>query len=93
MSPEVFRAMTETRAFLFERVYLGRVGDATRQEVERILLTLLEYHAKNPAPGGGEIDPRVVAVDYVAGMTDRFAIRAFEDIVGTPSPSLGLSYD
>jgi dGTPase len=93
MSPEVFRAMTETRAFLFERVYLGRVGDATRQEVERILLTLLEYHAKNPAPGGGEVDPRVVAVDYVAGMTDRFAIRAFEDIVATPSPSLGLSYD
>ncbi|MGH2746381.1 MAG: deoxyguanosinetriphosphate triphosphohydrolase [Actinomycetota bacterium] len=93
MSPEVFQAMAETRAFLFERVYLGRMGDATKQAVERILLTLLEYHAEKPAPGDGEADPRVVAVDYVAGMTDRFAIRAFEDIVGSPSPSLGLSYD
>jgi dGTPase len=35
-------------------------------------------------------DRRVGAVDYVAGMTDRFALRAFEALVGAPTPSLGV---
>jgi hypothetical protein len=28
------------------------------------------------------------AVDYVSGMTDRFAIKAFESVVGMPPPDL-----
>ncbi|MGH2819306.1 MAG: deoxyguanosinetriphosphate triphosphohydrolase, partial [Actinomycetota bacterium] len=36
MSEDVFDAMMATRDFLFERVYLGRIGDATREAVERI---------------------------------------------------------
>ena len=96
MSPEVFQAMATTREFLFERVYVGRVGAATQEAVERILQTLLEHHVGDavgrdgPHSGNDAIDPRTAAVDYVAGMTDRFALRAFEDIVGMPSPVLGV---
>ena len=96
MSDEVFQAMTTTRAFLFERVYLGRVAPATREAVQRILQTLLEHYAMHPEaipPGAeGEVDdkdPVLASVDYVAGMTDRFALRAFEDLVGSPSPGFG----
>ena len=92
MSPAVFEAMAETRDFLFERVYLGRVAPATREAVEGILETLLRHFADQPtavpgrpAPG----DPKAAAVDYVAGMTDRFAVRAFEELVGSPSPMPG----
>jgi dGTPase len=81
MSEAVSDAMGVTRSFLFERVYLGRVADATKDAVRYILQTLLEHHA-----GGGEEEARVVAVDYVAGMTDRFALRAFEELVGSPAP-------
>lgn len=116
MTPEVFDAMTVTRRFLFERVYLGRVAPATTEAVEHILKTLLEHYSESPiaASQAGEVErtsverdlhteapagevprrliprdqARVVAVDYVAGMTDRFAIRAFEDLVGGPSPAL-----
>jgi dGTPase len=90
MSPDVAEAMGETRKFLFDRVYLGLVATATRQSVQRIVLTLLEHFAQKPPPAEGapDGDPRQGAVDYVAGMTDRFAIRTFEDLLGTPSPGL-----
>jgi dGTPase len=110
MTADVFDAMTVTRNFLFERVYLGRVAPATSDAVERMLETLLEHHSRNHLPGSriGEMglrrrcddeprrgiaadeDARTAAVDYVAGMTDRFAIRAFESVVGEPCPPLLL---
>jgi hypothetical protein len=33
---------------------------------------------------------QVAAVDYVAGMTDRFALRAYEWVTGAPPPDLGV---
>jgi dGTPase len=90
MSPDVFEAMIATRDFLFDRVYVGRVSRATQQVVEHVVSTLLEHYAQHPErPGERNTDPdsRVVAVDYVAGMTDRFALRAFEELVGAPSPT------
>jgi dGTPase len=83
MSPPVFEAMGATRKFLFERVYVGRVGAATREAVERILQTLLAHYGSRP-------EDRQAAVDYVAGMTDRFALRAFERLVEGPAPGLGV---
>jgi dGTPase len=95
MSPGVFEAMIETRDFLFERVYLGRVAPATREAVHGIITTLLEHYSVSPIPDAEDAfpdaDPRVVAVDYVAGMTDRFALRAFESIAGSPAPNFVAS--
>ena len=75
--------MGATRDFLFERVYLRQISPTSRQAVERIIETLLEHFATHPVHDTAEegADPRVRAVDYVAGMTDRFAIRTFEDLV------------
>ncbi len=89
MSPEVFEAMGVTRNFLFEKVYIGRIGRSTQESVERILTSLLEHHAEATRPGEEPAAARQRAVDYVAGMTDRFAIRAFETMVGAPAPDLG----
>jgi dGTPase len=86
MSEEVFAAMGVTREFLFERVYLGQVAPATKDTVELVVRTLLEHYA-----AGGAEEERVKAVDYVAGMTDRFALRTFEGIAGVPAPGLGLA--
>lgn len=96
MSPEVFRAMIDTRDFLFEHVYLGRVTPDTHRVVHEVITTLLEHYSVNPIPEADEPsredhsvppDPRIAAVDYVAGMTDRFALRAFEAITGRPAPA------
>ena len=93
MSPSVFEAMATTREFLFARVYLGQVAPATRSAVETIVKTLLEHYAGRTAADSpvSHEDVNVRAVDYVAGMTDRFALRAFESIVGGPAPGLSLA--
>jgi dGTPase len=75
-------AMAQLREFMFERVYLG---DAARQEhsrIERVLRTLFEHYAADPAllPDGGGApgaDHVQRITDYLAGMTDRYAVRAF----------------
>ncbi|MDQ3876945.1 MAG: deoxyguanosinetriphosphate triphosphohydrolase [Actinomycetota bacterium] len=85
VSERVFEAMSVTRSFLFEHVYEGQVGAATREAVESIVLTLLQHFYE---ASEGEDDPKAQAVDYVAGMTDRFAIRTFEGLVEGPSPVL-----
>jgi dGTPase len=91
MSPDVFEAMAETRAFLFESVYIGRISDATKRAVHLILTTLLQHHAADERaadPSPNEPDGRQGAVDYVAGMTDRFALRRYSDLVGEPPPDI-----
>lgn len=91
MSPDVFEAMAETRAFLFESVYIGRIAEATKGAVHLILTSLLEHYSSVPpppestSPGGRE---RQQAVDYVAGMTDRFALRTYANLVGEPPPDI-----
>ena len=92
MSDAVFDAMAVTRSWLFEHLYEGKIGEATGEAVQRILQTLLEHYANNPPAGEqseipleSHADPTVGAVDYVAGMTDRFALRAFESLVEGPS--------
>jgi dGTP triphosphohydrolase len=60
------------------------VGAATSAAVDEILSTLLAHHA-----GGGK-EEVVAAVDYVAGMTDRFALRAYEELTSRPAPSLSV---
>ncbi|HYI44663.1 MAG TPA: deoxyguanosinetriphosphate triphosphohydrolase [Actinomycetota bacterium] len=85
MSSEVFETMLEARTFLFERVYEGVVAPATRNSVESIVSTLLQHYSS-----GSDADS-VRAVDYVAGMTDRFALRAFEQVVGGQPPPVGVA--
>jgi dGTPase len=91
MSDDVMDAMGQTRDFMFERVYLGLVAASTREAVHRVVGKLLEHFSRVGVPedlrspqGDGEVS----AVDYVSGMTDRFAIKTFESVVGLPPPDL-----
>jgi dGTPase len=76
---EVGRAMLSLRSFMFERVYLGPRARAEHAKIERVLHGLFEYYCSHldELPPGASDDDRVI--DYLAGMTDRFAIRAWTD--------------
>ncbi|MGI8407452.1 MAG: deoxyguanosinetriphosphate triphosphohydrolase [Actinomycetota bacterium] len=89
MSEGVFEAMGITRAFLFEKVYLGRLAGSVQDSVGNILKSLLDHHLA-AGEAAGDTDSRQKAVDYVAGMTDRFALRAFERLSEGPAPDLGV---
>jgi dGTPase len=91
MSENVFEAMSETRSFLFEAVYIGRIAETTHRSVHLMLTALLEHYSSVPPPPE-ETTPqgqeREKAVDYVAGMTDRFALRAYSELIGAPPPDV-----
>jgi dGTPase len=84
MSEPVWDAMMELRAFLFDNVYTHSVAKGEDPKAYRLVQDLFEHYLERPGdlPSvGADTDrdelPRL-AVDYIAGMTDRFAIRAFE---------------
>ena len=66
-SDAVGAAMLSLRSFMFERVYLGPV---TRPEHERAHATVERIYRQLVARG----DEPDEAVDFIAGMTDRFAL-------------------
>jgi dGTPase len=75
-SDEVGRAMLNLRAFMFERVYLGPEAAEQRrtatQTIERIVVHLISHPDGLPPERPGDLPQRIT--DYVAGMTDRFAL-------------------
>ena len=80
---EAGAAMTALRAFMFEHVYLGTAARQEHSRIDRVLRTLFEHYASDPAllPDGGGApgaDHAQRVTDYLAGMTDRYAVRAFE---------------
>jgi dGTPase len=74
-------AMSELRDFMFERVYLGPVATREHTKINRVIDVLFTHYCEHPdeIPASipdGDLSTRVT--DYLAGMTDRFCIRAFE---------------
>ena len=70
---EVGAAMLRLREFMFERVYLGPAAQRERPRIERMLRALFDHFAD-------ELGDEQRVVDWLAGMTDRYAIRQFENL-------------
>jgi dGTPase len=78
---EVGGAMLRLREFMFERVYLAPDTQSEKPRVERMLRALFDHYADAPPPPVVEgASDRERVIDWLAGMTDRFAIRAFADL-------------
>jgi dGTPase len=75
---EVGSAMLRLREFMFERVYLAPDAQPDKPHIEGMLRALFDHYVENPPPpltADASEEQRVV--DWLAGMTDRFAIKAF----------------
>jgi len=73
-SDELGAAMLRLRTFMFENVYLGPAARQEHAKIERVLRGLFDWYCEHPDElPPGEMPDRVI--DYLAGMTDRFAIR------------------
>ncbi len=70
---DVGGAMLRLREFMFERVYLGADAQREKARVERMLRALFAHYAETAE------DPQLV-IDWLAGMTDRYAVRTFSDL-------------
>lgn len=87
MNPEVFEAMMELRKFMFENVYDNAQPDREKQKVYFIIEELYNYFKQNPKLLPKELYEKIpsydldkVVSDYIAGMTDRYAIETFNKI-------------
>jgi dGTPase len=72
-SKEIGGAMLRLRKFMFERVYLGEAARGEHDRVHRTLQGLFDYYL-------AEGDDEQAVVDYIAGMTDRYAIATFRRV-------------
>ena len=78
---EVGGAMARLRDFMFERVYLSPTAQSEKPRIEHMLRSLFDHYAENPPPAvTGDASECQRVIDYLAGMTDRFAIRVFTEL-------------
>ena len=88
MSPEVEQATMALRAFMFENVYKNPVAKGEEEKAINMVTNLYEYYWKHirllpdqflemlEEEGG---TPERIVCDYIAGMTDTYAIKKFEE--------------
>jgi dGTPase len=88
MAPDALDAMQELRAFMFERVYESDTAAGQKNVAIDVIRRLVDHHLAHPEliPASYRdtaADPVTQVVDYVTGMTDRFALathdRLFDD--------------
>ena len=98
MEPEVLAAMGELRAFLFERVYLAGENRRRHSEAVDTIRRLMDHLLANPheVPDSyrdEQADLTTQCADFVAGMTDRYALALHDEVVRprlfAPPPRLG----
>jgi dGTPase len=83
IDPDDLDVMNELRSFMFERVYLRPASEAQKNRAITIIQDLVGYFAEHPGdvPDSATVpdaDPLQRAIDYVAGMTDRYALHTHD---------------
>ena len=86
--PKWMRRIRELRAWLFDNVYQAPCVQLEFNKASHLLESLYEYFVENEAAfvasGGRRFadDPlEVSVVDFIAGMTDRFALTLYKKAV------------
>ncbi len=85
MEPTKLEAMQELRAFMFERVYLRPEVENQQRRAKEIVRSLVSYYLEHldqlpdtyQHPDANDLTQ---VIDFVAGMTDRYAIRTHDEL-------------
>ncbi|MDF2571285.1 MAG: Deoxyguanosinetriphosphate triphosphohydrolase-like protein [Sporomusa sp.] len=87
MSSRVKAAMNEFREFMFKKIYHSAELEPDRKKAKYVVSKLFEYYITNPGSLPPEFLEReeqwglqTVVVDYIAGLTDLYAIKQFEKL-------------
>ncbi len=88
MSGPVNEAFYGMRRFLFDKVYIGSLAKEQEEKAERVIQQLYAYYIEHLENLPSSIYHRLeqgdsneqVVCDYIAGMTDRYAIHTFCDL-------------
>ena len=87
LSPNVDKALRDLRSFMFERVYRNPVAKGEERKAKDMLQRLFEYYYTHPESLPEDFQPQMsfeglerTVCDYIAGMTDNYAIDKFNQI-------------
>lgn len=90
MSDSINHAIVKLRSFMFREVYTNPKAKGQEKKAEHLLEQLYEHYYKYPKKLPCEYQKMIVdgkwskervICDYVAGMTDRFSIRKYREIM------------
>jgi dGTPase len=77
LSDPVYGALMELRAWLFRHVY-NKLGSSENQKAARVVTDLFEHYLEHPEERvASDPDPLTETIDFVAGMTDRYALATY----------------
>jgi dGTPase len=87
LSEGVYQALQDLRTFMFERVYRNPVAKGEESKAKEMLEKLYEYYVNHPEALPADFHPQVsfdgmerTVCDYIAGMTDKYAIDKYTEI-------------
>ena len=87
LSPNVDKALRDLRSFMFERVYRNPVAKREERKAKDMLQRLFEFYYTHPEALPEDFQPQMsfeglerTVCDYIAGMTDNYAIDKFNEI-------------
>ena len=87
-SAELTTEERQLKRLLYDRLYNSPTLVPVREEAQRVISGLAQYYLDNPGSlpsgwqRGDETSRQRGIADYIAGMTDRFAIARHEELVG-----------
>ncbi len=87
-SEEIFEAMTGIRQYMFKHVYVGSEAKIEEEKADKMIECLFSYYMEHINDLPSEYvdmtkegtDEEIVVCDYIAGMTDNYAINRFRSI-------------
>jgi dGTPase len=87
MSDEVLTAHNKLKQYMFENVYFSDIARKEADKSEQLIKILYEYYCKNPHKLPDfykkiveESGINRASCDFIAGMTDRYAVEIFSEI-------------
>ena len=86
-TPQVDQALQDLRSFMFERVYRNPVAKGEETKAKDMLKRMYEYYITHPEAIPADFQPQLslegmerTVCDYIAGMTDHYAVDKFSQI-------------
>ena len=87
LSDPVQNALNDLRSFMFEKVYRNPVAKSQESKAKDMLQRLYTYYYEHPEALPGDFQPQMsfdgmerTICDYIAGMTDNYAVDKFTEI-------------
>ena len=90
MSSEIEETMMDLRDYMFDNFYLNKEAKAQEEQAKNLIQALYIHYMKHldllPAEyllrvEENNEEPYQAVIDYIAGMTDRFAVAKFKELM------------